>query len=171
MASKKGRKSSKTLRYFFLNGDLHKTLIVNRPEDLLVSWNYPKGERVAYILSDSRSRMQRAYSFSEVAKIFDRYPDSIKRYVYDGVIQTPQRTYTIGCPEKKGRYFLSEDDIRSLHEYLITVSLGRPRFDGIKNPTRAPSKKELEAILRNDTILYVKGDNGEFLPVWKQPEW
>jgi len=29
----------------------------------------------------------------------------------------------------------------------------------------------LEAMLRNDTILYVKNDNGEFTPVWKQPDW
>jgi hypothetical protein len=171
MANKKRGKTAKTLRYFFLNGDLHKTLIVNRPEDLLIAWNYPKGERVAYILSDSRSRMQRAYSFKDVAKIFGRYPDSIKRYVNSGSIRPPQRTYTIGQPEKKGRYFFSEDDIRGLHDYIITVSLGRPRFDGMKNPTNAPSRKELEAILRNDTILYVKGDNGDFLPVWKQPEW
>lgn len=171
MVNSKRRKSTKTLRYFFLNNDLHKTLIVNRPEDLLIAWNYPKGERVAYVLTDSRSRMQRAYSFKDVAKIFDRYPDSIKRYVREGAIRTPQRTYTIDNPEKLGRYFFSEDDIRDIHDYMITVSLGRPRRDGIKNPTRAPSKKELEAIIRNDTILYVKGDDGNFLPVWKQPEW
>jgi len=26
-------------------------------------------------------------------------------------------------------------------------------------------------MMRNEKILYVKNEGGEFVPVWKQPEW
>lgn len=171
MARSKRKRSSKTLRNFYLNGDLHRTLLVNRPEDMLIAWNFTQNRRVAYVLSDARQHMQRAYSVAEVAKIFDRQKKSIFRYIYNGNIPPPQKSYVIGEPEKQSKYYFSEEDIYRLHDFLLTVNAGRPRLDGLRTPTRAPSRRELEAILRNDTILYVKNDNGEFLPVWKQPDW
>ncbi len=103
--------------------------------------------------------------------MFDRQKKSIFKYIYDGNIPAPQKTYVIDNPEKETRYFFSEEDIYRLHDYLITVSRGRPRNDGLVAQTKAPTRRELEAMLRNDTILYVKNDNGEFTPVWKQPDW
>lgn len=171
MAGSKRKRSSKTLRNFYLNGDLHRTLLVNRPEDILIAWNFTKGERVAYVLSDARQHMQRAYSVAEVAKIFDRDKKSIFRYIYNGNIEAPQKAYVIDNPEKKSKYYFSESDIYKLYDFLMTVNVGRPRLDGLRTPTKSPSKRELEALLRNDTILYVKTDDGEFTPVWKQPDW
>jgi hypothetical protein len=34
-----------------------------------------------------------------------------------------------------------------------------------------PSRAEIEAIMRQENILYVKNNDGTFTPVWKQPEW
>ena len=61
MVKQKRKRSSKTLRHFYLNDELHKTLNVFRSEDMLIAWNYPQHKRVAYVLSDCRRNMQRAY--------------------------------------------------------------------------------------------------------------
>ena len=171
MAKSKRRRSSKTLRHFYLNDELHKTLKVNRSEDLIFAWNYPQGKRVAYVLSDTRVHMQRAYSVKQVSEIFDRDHLSIRRYITRRNINPPQHTYKIDDPSVVGKYMFSKKDIYALHDFLLTVNRGRPRNDGILNRTNAPSRRELEAILNNDTVLYVKGADGEFTPVWKQPEW
>ena len=34
-----------------------------------------------------------------------------------------------------------------------------------------PTVPELESIIKNETVLYIKNEYGEFVPVWKQPEW
>jgi len=34
-----------------------------------------------------------------------------------------------------------------------------------------PSRAELEAMMKQENILYVKNSDGEFVPVWKAPEW
>jgi len=171
MAKSKRKRTTKTLRYFYLNEELHKTLLVKRPDDLIIAWNYQQDKRVAYVLSDCRQRMQRAYSAIEVSRIIGRDRLTILKYIYAGHIAAPQKAQVIGGSEREGRYFFSEQDIYRLHDYLLTVSIGRPRKDGERRATNAPSRRELEAILKNNTVLYVKGNDGEFTPIWKQPDW
>jgi hypothetical protein len=171
MVKQKRRGSSKTLRYFFLNDELHRTLNVLRPDDMLIAWNYPQHKRVAYVLSDCKLHMQRAYGVNEVAEMFGRRRASIFRYIYDGNIPAPAKNYSLTGSTKEGKYFFNEKDIFGLHDYLMTVSVGRPRNDGERRATNAPSRRELEALLRNDTMLYIKTSAGEFAPVWKQPDW
>lgn len=171
MATSKGKKSSKTLRHFYLNDELHKTLSIKRPDDLIIAWNYNKVMRVAYVLSDCRLHMQRAYSCADVGNLFGRDRKSILRYIYDGNIPAPQKADVIGGSEREGRYFFSEKNIYGLHDYLLTVNLGRPRRDGERRAVNAPSRRELEAMLKNNTMLYVKSADGEFTPIWKQQDW
>jgi hypothetical protein len=53
----------------------------------------------------------------------------------------------------------------------LTVHIGRPRKDGRVTPGRMPSKAELRALMRHDTMTYVKNADGEFTPVWKEVDW
>lgn len=171
MAGRKRKSVREKPRYFFVNSELHKVLRINRPEDLVYAWNYPQGKRVAYVWSETQRTMQRAFSVSQVAGFFGRNPFVIKQYILDGEIKEVQKTYTIDERRSPGKYFFSEDDVRGLYEYLCTKNLGRPRLDGIQVQYPLPSRSELEAMLRQDTILYVKDKAGEFTPVWKQPDW
>ena len=171
MATRSKSKKQKKPRYFYLNGELHKVLRVNRPEDLVHSWSYPQGRRVAYVWSQTQKTMQHAFSVNTVANMLGRNPRVLKQYILDGLIPKVQKTYTLDEKRSPGKIFFSEDDIRILYEYLITVNHGRPRKDGELVQYPLPSRAELEAMLRQDTILYVKDKTGEFAPVWKQPDW
>jgi hypothetical protein len=33
------------------------------------------------------------------------------------------------------------------------------------------TRAELEAMMKHETILYTKDKAGDFVPVWKQPDW
>jgi hypothetical protein len=172
MANKNGRSVRKKFRYFFINNELNKVLRKNRAEDLLVAWNFNQRRRMAYSWTDVHNNMQQAYSIKQVSQIFDRHPLTIHRWIRDGDIISPTKTYSLSGKEKyRGVYYFSEDDIRGIHDYLCSVSIGRPRGDGAVTNTRVPTRAELEAVLRRETILYVKDNAGEFVPVWKQPEW
>ena len=99
MARKKSKKQR--VKYFFANKELHKILRLSRGEDLVVAWNYPQGKRVAYIYSDVQSRMQRAYSVSEVSKIFKRHKRSINRYLFEDSIKEIKysiKSFIFLCP-------------------------------------------------------------------------
>jgi len=61
MASKKRRNDATRLRYFYLNGFLHKVIRRSRAEDLVVAWNFHEGKRVAYSLTDVNKNKQHAY--------------------------------------------------------------------------------------------------------------
>ena len=171
MAVRKRRAVRKKPRYFFVNNELHKVLRINRPEDLVYAWNYPQGKRVAYVWSATQKTMQRAFSVSEVSEFFGRNHYVIKQYILDGEIKNIQKTYSMDEKKSPGKYFFSEDDLRMLYDYLSTKNLGRPRKDGIQVQYPLPSRSELEAMIRQDAVVYVKDKTGEFVPVWKQPEW
>jgi hypothetical protein len=171
MDSKKRISSGQKLRYFYLNGNLHKVLRRSRAEDLLVAWNYQVGKRVAYSLTDVNKNKQHAYPISQVVKIIGKHEDTIKKHLYKGNLGFPQQAYSLNGNKTPGKYYWSEDDVRAMHDFFKTVHRGRPRNDGEIRPGNMPSRAEIEATMRQDSILYVKNDDGTFVPVWKQPEW
>lgn len=171
MARKTRRGSSKVFRYFFVNQDLHKVLRKSRGEDLVVAWNYRQGKRVAFSLIDLQKNMQHAYSLTQVSKMLNRNTMILRKYIWEGAVPEIQKTYSLDGNRSPGVYYFSEDDIRGFHDFLLTVHIGRPRKDGKVNAAGLPTRSELEAMLRQEVLLYVKNSDGEFTPVWKQPEW
>jgi hypothetical protein len=171
MAIKQRGKTSQKLRHFYINDELHKVLRQSRAEDVLVAWNYKLGKRVAYVLSDVNKNMQNAYPISQVVKIIGKHEDTIKRHLYLGNLKFPQQVYSLNGNKTPGKYYWSEDDIRNMHDFFKTVHRGRPRNDGTITPGNMPSRAEIEAMMRQENILYIKNDDGTFVPVWKQPEW
>jgi len=171
MARKNRKGSQQRVLYFYLNNVLHRTLQVNRPDDTIIAWNFLEGKRVAYNYSDVQKNKQHAYSISEVGKLINRHVDTIKRHLRSGDIEKPQRAFSLDGSNRPGKYLFSENDIRKLREFFKTVHIGRPRKDGNVTASNIPSRIELDAMLRNETILYAKNNDGTFVPVWKQPEW
>jgi len=171
MKSKKAKKYVDKVLYFYLDGKLYKTLHRNRAEDLIIVWDYLLEKRVAYSLSDVQKNRTHAYTVTQAAKMINRSVDTIKRHWRDGDIKRPFRTYSLDGQKRPNKYFFSEDDIRAMQEFFKTVHRGRPRKDGLITPSNIPSIAEIEALIRNEKVLYAKNDEGEFVPVWKQPEW
>jgi len=171
MGRKARRDAATRLRYFYLNGKLHKVLRRSRAEDLIVAWDYQLGKRVAYSLTDVNKNKQYAYSIKEVCKLLGKHEDTIKMHLYRGELRFPQRIYSLNGNKTPGKYFWSQDDIRDMHDFFKTLHRGRPRKDGGITPAEMPSRAELEAMMKQENILYVKNSDGEFVPVWKQPEW
>lgn len=168
---RKNRKSpERRILYFYLNNALHKALQINRADDTIVAWNFLEEKRVAYNYSDVQKNKQHAYSISEVGKLINRHVDTIKRHLRSGDIKKPQQAHSLDDKNTLGRYFFSDDDIRQIREFFKTVHIGRPRKDGNVTASNIPSKAELEALLKNETILYAKNSDGTFVPVWK-PMW
>ena len=171
MGIKKRRDTATRLRYFYLNWKLHKLLSRSRAEDLVIAWDYELGKRVAYSLTDVNKNKQHAYPIREVEKIIGRHHDTITKHMRAGDIKFPQRVYSLNGNNTPGRYMWSEDDVREMHDFFKTVHQGRPRLDGGITPADMPSRAEIEAIMKQENILYIKNNDGEFVPVWKQPEW
>jgi hypothetical protein len=173
MALQKRKRTSENKRwnYFYLNDELHKTLETRRSDNMLVAWNYVVHKRVAYVLTDAYHRRQRAYSVAQVAKMVGKHVDTVKRHQRAGNIRKPQAAYSLDETKKITRYLYSENDIREIHDFFRGMHIGRPRHDGTTHPGNLISGPELEALLRNEKVLYTKNADGEYVPVWKQPEW
>lgn len=164
------RRKSKPVRYFYLNGKLHKKLHINRPADEITAWCYPDHVRVTYPYQMTRRRMQPAFSTAEVQKLLNRGRLALERAMLRGDIEYPQHTYTLDEKRRKFKYMWSEDDIIAAHAYFSTVHRGRPRKDGLVTPQALPTVRELRAMIHDREILYVK-DGDKFRPTWEAPDF
>lgn len=161
MARAKRIRTTKRLLYFFLDDKIHKSLRVSRAKDEIVAWCYPDKRRVMYNYSLVKKHMQKAYTLREAAKVLNKHKITIEDYILDGKIQMPTRIYPISNPDSTwSQYMLTEEDILKIHKFIID--------DGYSSST--PSRSELIALLKHDTILYTKTTDGRFVPVWKADE-
>jgi hypothetical protein len=107
----------------------------------------------------------------QVSKMINRHRVNIERYILEGKIRPPERIYSLDGNKTPGKYMFSEKDVFELHDYLLTVHIGRPRKDGRVTPGRMPSRAELRAMMQHDTTVYIKSADGTFMPVWKEIDW
>lgn len=170
-STKNARRKSGKLNYFYLNGKLHKSLHINRGADRIITWCYPDKCRVAYTYSDVKKNKRPAFSSDEAAEMLNRRRLALERAILNGDIEEPQHTYGLTTTMRKHSYKWSEEDIIRAHAHFSTVHQGRPRNDGLVTPKPMPSLRELRAMMRQEHILYVKGEDGEFRPVWRAQDF
>ena len=164
-------KKGTSLKYFFLNNHHHKVLRISRSEDIIIAWNYVENKRSTYIWSVAKQNISKAFTIKQVANIFQRDRLIIHDYIKRGKIKRPSQIYSLDGKKNPGKFLFSEDDLRDLHSYLLTVHRGRPRNDGEVTTSKLMSRAELEALMKEERVLYAKDKNGEFVPVWRQPDW
>lgn len=188
MAGKKGQKynlkqtdgellkrTAAQKKYFYLDGKLYRTLRADRGTNLLHAWSYIDKAVVTFVLSDVKRHMQQAFDTQEVCTLINRTKQNIFKHLKAGAINPP---YKIGVqsddnPRYEFGYFKwSEDDVLALHEHYLTVGSGRPRKDGIlSSAVRIPSRLELIAMMKHNKMYYVQNSQGEFVPIFDQPDW
>lgn len=170
-SSSNGRKRTGKLKYFYLNKNLHKSLHINRGTDTIITWCYPLHKRIAYTYSDTKIHREFAFSTQEVGQMLNRKRLTLEHAILRGHIEEPQYTYGIDESKNKYQYMWHEDNIMEMHAFLSTVHRGRPRKDGLITPAALPTVRELRAMIRQEHVMYVKNDAGEFVPVWKAPDF
>lgn len=171
--SRKRKKPAKKrpAKYFFLNGLLHKIIFISRPHDLVWAWSYEEKKRKQYSWSYVKDNYKMAFTTVQVAGMINRDRRTISNYFMDKKIPIPPHTYGLTEVGRTHAYMWDEKRVLDLHEYLLSVSIGRPRKDGIPRIKPMPTRAELLAMMRQESITYVKNDEGEFTPAWRQPEW
>ena len=158
MVRKKRKHSAKSVRYFFLNNKIHKVLSSSRSKDQMVAWCYPDKKRLLYSYSQVLKTMENAYSTKQVAQMLGKHKITIEDYILDGKIRYPQKVYPIGNPDSTWYKFMySESDIMDIHEFILESGYS----------SNMPSRNEMKALLKHNTILYTKTTEGKFVPVWK----
>ncbi len=158
--------------YFFLDDELHKKLFISRPSNLLVAWNYPKRKKLNLSYTDVKRFKTPAYKTTEVGYFLNRHWRHIHRLMKQQRIAHPYKAYPLNINSGyRGQYFWSEKDILEAHDFFMTQQEGPYRADGIVNPRNLPSKVEVQALMRNGVIQYIKNTDGEFIPIWKAIDW
>ena len=150
--------------------------------NLVEAWCFADRKSVSMLFTDYRNRAKVAVLTARAGEIMHRNAQTMRKYVIHGNIRPPEFSYTLDgnfgvasseeWSHQKYKRWWGEHNLMELHDYLMTVHRGWPRKDGRPNQqSTTPSKAEIRAAFNNSTLLYVKGTDGEFVPVFQQPNW
>lgn len=157
-------------RYFYVDGLLYRIVRADRANDLMRAFCYVDNRVVDFVYSDVKRRSQQAFDTREVCVFLNRTKKNVLEHLAAGAINPP---YKIGVQANGfGHYKWSEDDVLALHAHYLTVGSGRPRKDGmIGSAPRMPTRLELIAMMKQQRMIYVKDADGNFVPIFDQPDW
>lgn len=172
-ASRNGKpvkKSNAPPRSFFLGGELHKRLFIDKGNDLVKCWNYPQDKVVMHSWSDTRRLMKPAFRTGEVVELINRSRISIELAILDGHIRRPYRSYSL--PNKKPqRYMWTMEDVMEARDFFASRHKGFPRKDGLVTAKAIPTRAELRAMMEHGITTYIRTSDGEFVPMYKEILW
>lgn len=152
---------------YFLNGRLVKQIHVNRASNIAYIYDYLDKKEKMMLLSDFKKHRKRAYSPANVCRIIGRSKTQMKRYYKAGLIKRPTPTEgTTGGFQIKSYH--SEDEIFELRRVLATIHRGRPRLDGKVTSSKVLTEQELRGKMGDALLLYVRKEDGTFVPVWSE---
>jgi len=159
------------LNYFFLDGELYKTLTIVRGKDRLSAWSYVRHKAFVFTYSDVLRRHEKAFRTGQVMEILNRDRITFQRAWNSGMIERPIMTYTLDERRKPYQYMWSEKDILTALDYFASVHQGRPRKDGqITSAAALPTPREVRAMIHGEEVLYVKSGD-QFIPSWRAKEF
>lgn len=172
MALANGKSLSKEVKrgitkIYFLNGELYKIIKADRSSNICHLYNFQTEEVKKFLYSDFKKFRKPAYRIGKASKLLNRHPDRIRRAIWGGQVTKP----LLVKRGESGTYWFSEENIHELRDFFANVHRGRPRKDGIIVSHNVPTKDELDALLGNKEMLYIKNKNGDFIPVWRAEEF
>ena len=143
---------------------------MNKAANILEAWSYHDKTKVTMLYTDVMKYKKAAYNSAEVAYFVNRHWRSVWRVISEGHIRPPMKIYPLVERSKSnGQYVWNEQDIFNLHDYLLSARVGT---EGRRRQAKSlPSKMQIQALMRNDMTTYVADKDGNFIPVWKSPEW
>lgn len=157
---------SKTI--FFINDKLVRVITSNRGENIIYLYNINDEKNQSMLYSDFKKHRKRAYTVISTAKLLNRGPAQIYRYINDGIIKPPTGALPNGERMFRKLSYYSEDDIFEIREAISKIHRGRPRKDGLIVNNNVLTEQELRAKMGDALILYTRTEDGRFIPVWQE---
>lgn len=159
---------NKKRKYFFINNHLYRLVKANRSTNMVYAFDIEKKEITKYTYSDYKKFKKRAFTIKDVSILIRRHPDRIRKAFNEGMVKKPMLADLNG---RNGIYYFSEENIYDLRNHFATVHMGKKRKDGMITPKSLPSVQELDALLGKTEMLYIRTQEGNFVPVWKTEEF
>lgn len=153
---------------FFLNNELVRYITSNRGQNIVYLFNLTQDKSQTMLLSDFKKHRKRAYTVVNTARLLNRGPAQIYRYINDGIIPPPVGSKPGGERSFTRLSYYSEDHIFEIREAMSTIPRGRPRKDGKIVNNSVLTEQELRAKMGDALLLYTRTKDGEFVPVWSE---
>jgi len=175
MAGKNGKSSSKESErqvkpsnsLFFVDGNLVRFINKNRGMNIVNIFDIIEQKDKTMLLSDFKKHRKRAYTVVSTARLLNRGPAQIYRYIDQGLIPPPVGAQPGGKRMFTKKSYYSEDHVFEIREAMSKIHFGRPRKDG-RITNNVLTEQELRAKMGDALLLYTRTKDGEFIPVWSE---
>jgi len=154
-------------RKCFINGQVHHVIKIDRPKAVVHLFNMEDQSQVTFSYHDYKEFKKPCYRIGEASRSLNRHPDRLRFAMKNNLVAKPKLIWS----KNKSTYYFSTENIFELREYFANLHVGRPRKDGKITSSRVPTLEELEARLSMRQMLYVRKEDGTYIPIWKAEEF
>ena len=149
---------------WFLNGDLVSIFQHNKANGTVTLENFCKNRLETMTMKDFRRKRRRAYTIVEAAELLNRNQKYLSRRAREGWFPLPVGRGPNGTQLGTGPAYYSEEHLFEIRELMSQVHWGRKRKDGLITNNHTPTESELRARLNNQILVYIKNEDGEYVP-------
>lgn len=150
-------------QYFFYFDKPYRKISQSIRRNQVEAYDILDEKRIMLPYNSWKRSHQKAYSTSEAARILNRTPDALYKWMRHGEIPKPfavphDPEYADRKVDSTGGFLWREQDFRNAVDYMQSTTYWRT----------APSWDEVAANLNEDEVIrFVLDENGDFIPIWR----
>jgi len=155
-------------RTWFLDGDLVRIHHISRANGIVTIYNCTQDKMMLTTVVEFKKKRRRAYTVMEAAALLNYHRKSIPRLVKQGFLPPPVGELPGGKTAFHHLSYYSEDHIWEARNLMAQTHHGPPRKDGLVTNNKIPTVEELRYAMGDGMIMYVKNEQGQFIPVFSE---
>ena len=171
MASQNNPKKKRLPQYtlkkvWFFNGDLVSIHHKNRAAGIITLYNWIRDSHISVSYKDSRRFRRKAYSIVETAELLNRNPNYFGRKIREGIFPKPMARAVNGIQTSTYPSYYTEEQVFKIRDIMSVIHRGHPRNDGLVTNNTTPTEDQLRAKINNSLLVYVRDEDGNFIPTF-----
>ncbi|NDB86539.1 MAG: hypothetical protein EB127_28150, partial [Alphaproteobacteria bacterium] len=141
---------------------------ISRAQGIVTLYNCTQAKNMVMNTIEFKKKRRRAYNIMETASLLNYHRKSIPRLVRQGFLPEPMGELPGGKTAFHYLSYYSEDHIMEARNLMAQTHHGKARKDGMITNNKVPTEQELRYAMGDGMMMYVKNDEGRFIPVFSE---
>lgn len=158
----------KRRKVYYVGDDLVSVDVKVPTQGIVKLKNWTKDVFMFMSIQEFKRVRKKAYTPMEVAELLNYKRTTFANLIAHKIIPAPKpRTGENQDPNGYWTYY-KEETIYTIREILAGRHRGRPRKDGLAINNQVPTESELSAKLNKAYVVYLKTEDGKFVPTFPE---
>jgi hypothetical protein len=158
----------KKRKVYFLGDDLVSVEVKVPTQGIVKIKNWSKDKFMFMSIPEFKRVRKKAFTRTEAGELLNYSRESLGNLTRKGLLPRPIPRMPVNEDPNGICTYYKEETIYTMREILAGIHRGRPRKDGLKINNQVPTESELSAKLNKAYVVYLKTEDGTFVPTFPE---